>query len=583
MKNRYIDFENTFEKFPKVNVKDYEQGIINTNETIAKHIRDNHNDARIIVVECYPGVDYKTLNKTFFKYFEADRVCVDDYALDPQAINEKIAHHLTDDRVFGIMSHFEIEDFYADSGIRRLREEIGTKKGRVIVYGFGAGKLIDGDLTLYLDLARFTIKKRYRAKTLSNWKMSDYDLDPLRKEKRGFFIEWRTADRIKKNLFDRMDYYLDANDESDLKMVTKTDFFKALDQTVNQPFSMVPYFDPGVWGGQWMKEVCDLDREKENYAWSFNGVMEENSMHYRYGADHLESPAINLVFFRPTELLGAPVHGRFGTEFPIRFDFLDTMEGGNLSLQVHPLTEYIQDKFGMAYTQDESYYILDSKNGGVYLGLKDGIDREAMITDLKDAEAGKKTFDAGRYINHYSVKPHDHVSIPAGTIHCSATNTMVLEISATPYIFTFKMWDWGRLGSDGVPRPIHLEHGLANIQWDRTTSFVEKELINPLKTIREEPGVKEESTGLHERQFIETRRHTFNKKTHHETDGSVNMMMLVEGQEALVESPQRRFEPFTVHYAESFIVPDHVKSFTITPSGPSRNKTVKTIKAYVRH
>ena len=51
------------------------------------------------------------------------------------------------------------------------------------------------------------------------------------------------------------------------------------------------------------------------------------------------------------------------------------MGGGNLSLQVHPLTEYIQDTFGMHYTQDESYYLLDAAaDAVVYLGLKSGID-----------------------------------------------------------------------------------------------------------------------------------------------------------------------------------------------------------------
>ena len=87
---------------------------------------------------------------------------------------------------------------------------------------------------------------------------------------------------------------------------------------------------------------------------------EENSLLLGFGAERVEIPSIDLVFSHPRELLGDAVHGRFGAEFPIRFDFLDTMGGGNLSLQVHPLTEYIQSAFGMNYTQDESYYMLDA-------------------------------------------------------------------------------------------------------------------------------------------------------------------------------------------------------------------------------
>jgi hypothetical protein len=240
------------------------------------------------------------------------------------------------------------------------------------------------------------------------------------------------------------------------------------------------------------------------------------------------------------------VHARFGDEFPIRFDFLDTMGGGNLSLQVHPLTEYIQDRFGMQYTQDESYYVVDAGEGAcVYLGLKEGVDREAMIRDLRQAQAGGASFPDERYVNRWPARKHDHFLIPGGTVHCSGKDSMVLEISATPYLFTFKLWD----------------------------------RIEP--TGRGE-GWREERTGLHEREFIETRRHWFTGTAPHDTAGGVNVLNLVEGEEAVVESPHGAFEPFVVHYAETFIVPGKVGPYTIRPRGPGEGTECATIKAFVR-
>jgi mannose-6-phosphate isomerase class I len=346
---------------------------------------------------------------------------------------------------------------------------------------------------------------------------------------------------------------------------------------------VVPFFDPGPWGGQWMKEVCDLPREAPNYAWCFDCVPEENSLLLGFGGTRVEVPAIDLVFRHPRELLGEAVHARFGDEFPIRFDFLDTMGGGNLSLQVHPLTEYIQDRFGMHYTQDESYYLLDAEKGAcVYLGLKEGIDRQAMVRDLVRAQEGGGAFPDELYVNRWPARKHDHFLIPGGTVHCSGQDAMVLEISATPYIFTFKLWDWDRLGLDGRPRPIHIEHGVANLQWDRTTAWVERELVNRIEPLGSGDGWREERTGLHEREFIETRRHWFEGTVPHDTAGGVNVLNLVDGAEAVVESPDAAFEPFAVHYAETFIVPGSVGPYTIRPHGAAEGTACATIKAFVR-
>ena len=367
-------------------------------------------------------------------------------------------------------------------------------------------------------------------------------------------------------------------------MIDKDTFFKGVEATVNTPFRVVPFFDPAPWGGQWMKEVCDLDPEKENYGWCFDCVPEENSLYLGFGDVRFELPSIDLVFAYPARLLGNPVYGRFGDEFPIRFDFLDTMEGGNLSLQVHPLTQYIQEKFGMHYTQDESYYILDAAENAdthVYLGCKTGIQPEKFQKALEDSQQTGQ-FDAERFVNVIPAKKHDHFLIPAGTIHCSGRDCMVLEISAMPYIFTFKLWDWGRLGLDGRPRPIHLAHGMKNIQFDRDTDWVQKNLVNRVEVIHEEEGIREERTGLHEREFIETRRHWFDRKVEHETGGSVNVLNLVEGEEAVVESPEGKFAPFVVHYAETFIVPAAVGRYTVAPYGKSVGKRLATVKAFVR-
>jgi hypothetical protein len=165
---------------------------------------------------------------------------------------------------------------------------------------------------------------------------------------------------------------------------------------------------------------------------------------------------------------------------------------------------------------------------------------------------------------------------------------MVLEISATPYIFTFKLWDWNRVGLDGRPRPIHLAHGAKSIRWERDASYARQRLVNQVSHVASGPGWREERTGLHEAEFIETRRHWFTAPVTHDTGGAthggVHVLNLVEGPEAIIESPTGAFEPFTVHYAETFVIPAAVGPYTIRPAsqlGPG-SKELGTVKAFVR-
>jgi len=93
------------------------------------------------------------------------------------------------------------------------------------------------------------------------------------------------------------------------KMIDKDTFFKGVEATVKTPFRVVPFFQLFTF------QQNQIDRRK----------FEAHSVHLK----------IEAVFFGHTVT-------RFGKDFPIRFDFLDTIGGGNLSLQVHPTTQFIR-------------------------------------------------------------------------------------------------------------------------------------------------------------------------------------------------------------------------------------------------
>lgn len=556
-------------------------------QTIGEKLRSSVSGERSIVcVECYPGVFVSDVAQHLTRALQPELVIsTESLFLPPQEIESRVAPILTDDPVFGILNGIEIRDLFDERELARAQEAIrDISRGVILVIGTGAVEVEpEYQVLVYADLARWEIQRRQRKGEICNLGAVNHNDSPAQKYKRGFFLDWRAADRVKQRVLSAIHFLLDTNDVQAPKLISGDAMRTGLQLATTRPFRVVPFFDPGPWGGHWMEREFDLPKDVPNYAWCFDCVPEENSLLLGFGNLRVEIPAIDLVFAHPQELLGCDIYQRFGAEFPIRFDFLDTIEGGNLSLQVHPLTEYVRKHFDLAYTQDESYYLLDASHDAcVYLGLKKEINPQEMFRDLKTAQEDGAEFDADKYVNKWPAKKHDHFLIPAGTIHCSGKGSMVLEISATPYIFTFKLWDWGRLGLDGRPRPIHLERGAANIQWDRTTSWVKENLINQVETIATGDGWRDERTGLHDLEFIETRRHWFTREVLHNTNGTVNVLNLVQGEEAVVESPTASFAPFAVHYAETFIIPAKVGEYRIRPHGPSQGKECATIKAFVR-
>lgn len=535
-----------------------------------------------LCIECYPGAPVQQIVAALRDADPAAEILdTAQFFRDAAAIEAALAPVLGDDPVFARFAPIGIDTFVDQQAVERWQAERATGR-RLIVVGPGAAHVMPSrDMLLYVSMARWELQQRQRRGEIGNLGIDNLDARAAEKYRRAYFVDWRVGDRIKWPLLAEAQFVLEMNGPEP-KMIAGDAYRQALEQVIARPFRVVPFFDAGPWGGQWMRDRFDLPEGPPNYAWCFDCVPEENSLLLGFGDDQFEVPALDVVHLQTMPLLGEAIVQQFGAEFPIRFDLLDTMGGGNLSLQVHPKADYARDAFNLPYTQDESYYMLDAgPDATVYLGLKDSTDPATFASALEAARDGSQPLDADSYVNRLPAKRHDHFLIPAGTIHCSGRNSMVLEISATPYIFTFKLWDWGRLGLDGRSRPIHLNHGLANVDWSRREAFARDELVNQVTPIASGADWLRERTGLHPLEFIETERCWFESSLDLDTDGTLNVLNLVAGTAAIVESPSQAFAPFEVHFAETFIVPAAVGPYRLRSATTSKERCA-VMRAHVR-
>ena len=348
----------------------------------------------VLAVDCYTGVYEKELIDELSLLQPAEIILVNELYKDEKVIAEMTERFMTDDVLFGYVTNLCLADYFDSEKLAAAQKKVSESNKLVIVLGTGAHMVAPEATLVYVDMARWEIQQRFRRHEVKALGIDNRNEAVSLQYKRGYFNDWRVCDRYKDSLFHAVDFWLDTHIAGQPKMIDRETFFKGIEKTSTKPFRVVPFFDPAPWGGQWMKEVCDLDRSKQNYGWCFDCVPEENSLYFEVNGVRFELPSVDLVLLKSKELLGEPVEARFGKDFPIRFDFLDTIGGGNLSLQVHPTTQFIRENFGMYYTQDESYYLLDAEEDAVvYLGVKNGVDREAMIEDLRRAQivkTGKK-------------------------------------------------------------------------------------------------------------------------------------------------------------------------------------------------
>ena len=498
-------------------------------------------------------------------------------AMLPEKIIDKLVHYFMkgDDPLFGTKCSLKLWYFFNSKLLGKI--DYNDTYDISIAYGCGASLVDWVGPVAYIDLPKNELQFRSRAGSVSNLGKSASN-DPKEMYRRFYFVDWPVLNRHKKDILPNIELIVDGQRPETPVVMSGYEFREGLRSISVGVFRVRPWFEPGPWGGTWLKKhIRKLNQDAQNYAWSFELIVPENGLFFESDNLLLEFSFDFLIFQEQNNILGKAAE-RFGDEFPIRFDFLDTFEGGNLSVQVHPTEKYIKKEFGESFTQDESYYIIDAgENATVNLGFVENIKPGKFRNELENSYKHNRPVEINRFVQSHPSCKHDLFLIPNQTIHGSGKDNLVLEISSTPYIFTFKMYDWLRPDLDGNPRSLNIERAFNNLDFSRKGKWVTENLIARPKIIDKGKDWQLVHLPTHPNHFYDVFRYEFDTILDVETENRCHVMMLVEGSSILVGTLGGK--KYRYNYAETFIIPAACGSYHIINEG---NERAMVVRAFVK-
>jgi mannose-6-phosphate isomerase len=259
-----------------------------------------------------------------------------------------------------------------------------------------------------------------------------------------------------------------------------------------------------------------------------------------------------------TQLIGEHSRPLFGTEtgieaetgirqFPLLIKFLDANDW--LSLQVHPNDQQAKSFDLQKNGKTEAWVIMDAApDSRICAGLKSGVTEVQLRESIQDGTVES-------CLNMIPVRAGDCVFVPAGTVHAIGPGILLAEIQQQSNL-TFRLHDWGRLGTDGKPREIHIEESIACTDFSRGPVFPSQ----PTKVIRNNESVEE----LCSCAYFTVYRHRTDTDFSIPDDGKFRILMSLDG--AGTVQTRRGKTPLTK--GSTILLPAQRDAMSVVPQNP---------------
>ena len=494
--------------------------------------------------------------------------------------------------LYGKVYHGGYEGLLDPRKADALKEKLpGLKAPGKVVAVFGYGCLIPQfrglyDIKVFFDITPMNSMLRIRGGEYTNLGKKHTGVIN-RTIRRCYYCDFENAVQLRKNLFNtgELDWYVLDNDRANLQMMPFASFADICAQLVKYPFRAKPCYLEGVWGGTYMKKQRHLPENMRNAAWVFDFIPMEVSVVVEAGEQKLDINYCSFVHKEGKNLMGEKCVKKYKGYFPIRFNWDDSYHStGNMSVQCHSGGEFNVKNYNEFGRQDESYYVvITGHEAKTFIGFRDDADIPAFFKEIEAADTEHKPCDYMKYVSYEESKPGLQVMLPAGTIHSSGRNQVILEIgSLTIGSYTYKMYDYLRLDFDGKQRPIHTHLGELNVRQDRRYSEIHNPespeyIVQAPRLADKGEGWEEYILGENPQVYFSLRRLEFEKSCKQDTRGEkFHVLTLVDGDSVRIRSIAHPERYFDLDFMEIACVPADMGKYEIINLGKEPIRVHKT-------